>query len=149
MTRIQDLDVGLPGAGVATAPRRRSRAQTREELVLAMVRVKNKGAKVSISAVAAEAKVTPALIHHTYPDIAEEIRAQIGRTTRQQRDSKAAKLVTVRAQLRAVRAELKCAHADIDRLASINESMRDEIAVLQGAASGKVAIPSSVQTVSH
>lgn len=147
MTNIQDTDARNSEAPLAASPRRRSRAQTREELVLATLRVKNKGLKVSISAVAAEAGVTPALIHNTYPDIAEEIRAQVGRTTRQQRDAKAAELTTARAQLRAMRAELSATLGDVRRLASINETLREEIAMLRGAASGKVIVLSSQGSV--
>lgn len=123
-----------------SAPRRRSREKTREELRLAMLRVKNKGLKLSISAVAAEAGVTPALVHNTYPDVAEEIRAQVGRTTRQQRDAKAAELANTKAELRDVRAKLEAALADLVRLASINETLREECATLKSAASGKVVV---------
>ncbi|WP_261514412.1 TetR family transcriptional regulator, partial [Burkholderia multivorans] len=83
-----------------SAPRRRSRGKTREELQLAMLRVKNKGLKLSISAVATEAGVSAGLIHNTYPDIAEEIRAQVGRGTRQQRDAKVAEVKEVRGRLK-------------------------------------------------
>ncbi|WP_244113902.1 hypothetical protein [Burkholderia cepacia] len=81
--------VGTTPAEVQTgsAPRRRSRGKTREALQLAMLRVKNKGLKLSIAGVAAEAGVSAGLIHNTYPDIAEEIRAQVGRGIRQQRDA--------------------------------------------------------------
>lgn len=125
---------------LATAGRRRSREKTREELQLAMLRVKNKGLKLSISAVAAEAGVSAGLIHNTYPDIAEEIREKIGRATRQQRDAKAAELKEARVKLRALREELEAALADVARLASINETLRQEVATLRAAASGKVFV---------
>ena len=48
------------------ASRRRSRGNTREELLLAMLRVKSKGLKLSISAVATEAGVSAGLFHNTY-----------------------------------------------------------------------------------
>jgi AcrR family transcriptional regulator len=124
----------------ATAGRRRSREKTREELQLAMLRIKNKGLKLSISAVAAEAGVSAGLIHNTYPDIAEEIREKIGRATRQQRDAKAADLKEARVKLRALREELEAALADVARLASINETLRQEVATLRAAASGKVFV---------
>lgn len=118
------------------APRRRSRAKTREELQLAMLRVKNKGLKLSISAVATEAGVSAGLIHNTYPDIAEEIRGQVGRSTRQQRDAKAAEVKEVRGRLKNLRTERDAALADVARLASINETLRQEIAMQRAAASG-------------
>jgi hypothetical protein len=125
---------------IESAPRRRNREKTCEELQLAMLRVKNKGLKLSISAVATEAGVSAGLIHNTYPDIAEEIRAQVGRTTRQQRDTKAAELTVVRAQLKTLRAERDAALIDVARLASINETLRHEAATLRAAASGKVVV---------
>lgn len=123
-----------------SAPRRRSRVKTREELQLAVLRVKNKGLKLSISAVATEAGVSAGLIHNTYPDIAEEIRAQVGRGTRQQRDTKAAEVKKVRAQLKILRAERDAALADVARLASINETLRQEVAKLQAVTVGKVVV---------
>ncbi|MFL9860067.1 TetR family transcriptional regulator [Paraburkholderia madseniana] len=127
-------------AQAGSAPRRRSRGKTREELQLAMLRVKNKGLKLSISAVATEAGVSAGLIHNTYPDIAEEIRAQVGRGTRQQRDAKAAEVKEVREQLKTLRAERDAALADVARLASINETLRQEVAMLQAAVSGKIVV---------
>ncbi|WP_261530847.1 TetR family transcriptional regulator [Burkholderia multivorans] len=123
-----------------SALRRRSRTKTREELQRAMLRVKNRGLKLSISAVATEAGVSAGLIHNTYPDIAEEIRAQVGRGTRQQRDAKAAEIKKVRAQLKILRAERDAALADVAKLASINETLRREVATLQAAASGKIVV---------
>jgi AcrR family transcriptional regulator len=123
-----------------SSARRRSRKKTREELQLAMLRVKNKGLKLSISAVAAEAGVSAGLIHNTYPDIAENIREKIGRATRQQRDAKAADLKEAREKLKALREDLDAAMADVARLASINETLRQEVATLRVAASGKVVV---------
>ena len=120
--------------------RQRNREKTREELQFAMLRVKNTGKKLTISAVAAEAGVTPALIHNTYPDIAEAIRAQVGKGTRQQRDNKIAELAEARSRLKALRAELEAAQADVQRLASINETLRQEVAALRSAGSGKVIV---------
>ena len=124
----------------ATAGRRRSREKTRDELQFAISRIKNKGTKLSISAVASEAGVTPALIHNTYPDIAEAIRAQVGRATRDQRDAKAAELGKARAELKNLRAQLQAALADISKLASINETLRDEATILKATSSGKVIV---------
>jgi AcrR family transcriptional regulator len=120
--------------------RPRSREKTREELRLAMLCVKNKGLKLSISAVAAEAGVSAGLIHNTYPDIAENIREKIGRAARQQRDAKVADLKEAREKLKALREDLGAAMADVARLASINETLRQEVATLQAAASGKVVV---------
>lgn len=76
--------------GEAPQPKRsartRGRASTAQELQTALLRVKDKGLKISITAVAAEAGVVPSLIHNTYPDIAEQIRGLVGRTARRQRD---------------------------------------------------------------
>ncbi|AWV05615.1 TetR family transcriptional regulator (plasmid) [Burkholderia sp. JP2-270] len=132
----------LAEAQTGAAPRRRNRAKTRDELQRAMLRVKNKGLKLSISAVATEAGVSAGLVHNTYPDIAEEIRTQVGRGARQQRDAKAAEVKKVREQLKILRAERDAALADVARLASINETLRQEVETLQAVSSGKVvALP--------
>ena len=62
--------------------------------------------------------VSAGLIHNTYPDIAEEIRAQVGRDWRQQRDDRAAELSEAKAQRKVLRAELDVALADAAKLAS-------------------------------
>jgi AcrR family transcriptional regulator len=121
-------------------PRRRDKGKTKTELQLAILRVKNKGLKMSIAAVASEAGVNPSLIHNMYPDLAEEIRAQMGRATRQQRDEKAAELADLRQTLRELRKELQAAKWDIDKLASINESLRDEIDLLRAQVADKVRV---------
>ncbi|HDR9072858.1 TPA: TetR family transcriptional regulator [Burkholderia vietnamiensis] len=123
--------------------RRRSREKTQAELQFAMLRIKNRGLRMSIAAVAAEAGVTPSLIHNTYPDIAEKIRAQVGRSTRQQRDEKAAELVKSRETQRDLRARLERANSDIAKLASINETLTEEIASLREQVAGKVIVLAS------
>ncbi|WP_240531332.1 TetR family transcriptional regulator [Variovorax boronicumulans] len=102
---------------------------------------------MSIAAVAAEAGVTPALIHNTYPDIAEAIRTEAGRSTRRQLDAKAAELAKVGASLRELRRQLHEANADIAKLASINESLRQEAALLRDGAKGHAAIFSSLKKI--
>lgn len=120
--------------------RQRSRDRTKEELQFAMLRVKNKGKKLTISAVASEAGVTPGLIHNTYPDIAEAVRAQVGKATRRQRDEKIAELSKARERIKELRAELDAALSDIQRLASTNETLRQEVVKLRSVGSGKVVI---------
>ncbi len=121
-----------------TAGRRRSREKTREELQLAMLRVKNKGLKLSISAVAAEAGVSAGLIHNTYPDIAEEIRALMGRKIRQQRDDMAKELAEAKQRMRELREDLDTALKDLAKTASINETLRAELATFRAIAAPNV-----------
>lgn len=128
------------GKKAGSVPPRRSREKTREELELARLRVKNKGLKLSISAVAIEAGVTPGLIHNTYPDIAEAIREELGRATRQQRDDKIAELAEAKVRMRELRADLDGALADLAKLASINKTLRDDLATLSAAATGNVVV---------
>jgi AcrR family transcriptional regulator len=72
----------------------RKRAKDREkELRLAMLRIdrgraQTKATKISIASVAREAGVSTALIHNHYPNVAEDIRAAVGRSSRDQRDAK-------------------------------------------------------------
>ena len=64
----------------------RSRKRTVDEIQQAIAQVQTGQGKVSISAVATLAGVTPALIHNTYPDLAEKIRGLVGKATRTQRE---------------------------------------------------------------
>ncbi|WP_207001354.1 TetR family transcriptional regulator [Trinickia mobilis] len=128
------------GEKATRVSRPRNRDKTEKELRSAVLRVEDKGLRMSISAVAAEAGVSPSLIHNTYPNLAEEIRASVGRSTRQQRDAKAAELTEARADLKELRAQLKAAQSDIATLASINETLRDEITSLQAQIAGKVFV---------
>lgn len=119
-------------------PKARSRKTTVDEIQQAIVQVQEGQGKLSISAVAKMAGVTPALIHNTYPDLAEKIRGLVGKATRTQRDAKHDALVREHEINRALRQELAASRADVAKLASINQVLLNEVAVLKGMATGKV-----------
>ena len=116
----------------------RSRNKTVTEIEQAIAQLQHGQGKVSISAVAKLAGVTPALIHNTYPDLAEKIRGLIGKTTRTQRDAKHDALVRERELNRSLRDELAGTRADLAKLASVNQTLLYELALLKGIATGKV-----------
>lgn len=129
---------GRPGSGPLQAVRPRSRDRTAQELQYAILRVKNKGTRMSIRAVALEAGVDPSLLHNTYPDIAEEIRSLVGRGTRRQRDEARADVTALRRHLRNVtveRDELKKAMAV---LVSVNLALNNQLAELKAETDGKL-----------
>lgn len=105
----------------------RKNAETREkELKLAIFRIERgrshtKVTKLSVSAVAREAGVTPALIHNHYPSIAEEVRIKQGASSRQKRDAKQDELKQEREKNRVLRQELEEMKNQLAKLASINE----------------------------
>ena len=109
-------------------PKVRSRKKTVDEIQQAIVQLQAGQGKMTISAVAKLAGVTPALIHNTYPDLAEKIRGLVGKATRAQRDAKHD----------ALRQELAETRTDLARLASINQVLVNEVALLKGMATGKV-----------
>ena len=115
-------------------PKARSRKNTVDEIQQAIAQVQAGQGKVSISAVAKLAGITPALIHNTYPDLAEKIRGLVGKATRTQRDA----LVREREINRALRQELAESRADLAKLASVNQVLLNEVALLKGMATGKV-----------
>ncbi len=93
--------------------------------------------KLSISAVARKVGVTPALIHNTYPDVAERIRTLTGLQpdTKAQRDGDSLRaLQTANKRLQHDNAEL---NADVARLASIVQTLTDEITRLRAVTTGK------------
>lgn len=115
----------------------RKSASTRErDLRLAMLRIERgrshtKATMLSIASVAREAGVSAALIHNHYPAIADAIRQAQGRSSRQQRDTKHEQLKAERDKARELRREVGRLRVDVDRLASINEVLLAENAVLR------------------
>lgn len=120
------------------APKVRSRKKTIDEILRAIEELQTGRGKVSISAVAKMAGITPALIHNTYPDLAEKIRSLVGKATRIQRDATRDELVREREINRSLRRELAQTRADLAKLASINQMVLNEVALLNGMATGKV-----------
>ena len=118
-------------------PKARSRKKTVDEIQRAIVQLQADQGKLSISAVAKLAEVTPGLIHNTYPDLAEKIRGLVGKATRAQRDAKHDALVHEREVNRALRQELAETRADLSKLASINQVLVHEVALLKGMATGR------------
>ena len=116
----------------------RSRRETEKRLTAALNQLQALGGKVSISAVAKAADVTPALIHNTYPDIAERIRGVIGKSTRLQRDAKHEALAKERERNRELRAEVERVRQDMARLASSNLTLLTKLAVDEEVSKGKV-----------
>jgi transposase-like protein len=117
---------------------RRTHAETEEELRAALRTLKETGEAVNISAVAAAVGVTPGLIHNKYQTVAQEIRDATGRTT-------SVRLTDVQQQLKEAlerNAELRQENTDLLRevreLASVNESLRQQLAVATAVDSGKV-----------
>lgn len=137
MTKL--LPAKEPIAEVAEAPRKRDRERTLHQLNLALIRVQRRGEKVTLKAVADEAKVSPPLINNRYPDFAEQVRAVTGKAIRQQRNEKAELLVKEREKNRKLKELVDSQLVEITKLASVNESLRTEMALLKAIANGKVA----------
>ena len=119
-------------------PKARSRKKTIEEIEQAIERLQTDQSKVSISAVAKLAGVTPALIHNTYPDIAERIRGVICKSTRSQRDEKQEALMKERERNRELRAEVERLRHEAAKLASINLTLMSKLAVFAEISKGKI-----------
>lgn len=79
--------------------------------------------KLSVSATAREAGVTPALIHNHYPSIAKEIRVKLGASSRERRDAARDELKLEREKSSKLRKELAEAMSQIAKFASINETL--------------------------
>jgi len=117
----------------------RNREKTKEGLEAAILRIKNKGLKLSIKAVAEEAGVDPSLVHNTYPDIAEEIRAMVGKASRKQRDAKHQELLDARKLNRELQAQVTTLTSDLNELASVNLTLLERVQTLEAEVAGKVA----------
>jgi len=117
---------------------------TRKTLEAAFARVlRGRGRKVSqdrklrISAVADEAGLSAATIHNRYPDIAETIRAEVGKSTKAQRNKKHEELREALAANRRLREAIKDLEARIVRLASENARLLTENATLTAIVDAK------------
>jgi AcrR family transcriptional regulator len=115
----------------------RNAETTRKNLEMALYRLQKgrgkivKGRRLTIAAVAKEAGVSTATIHNRHPEIAEKIRALQGKESRRQRDLKHEELQRVREANRALRAEFAELKADLEKLASINETLALENRILR------------------
>ena len=141
MTKMSNStdEADLPRVGGGET-RQRNRSATEHDLELAIQRVMARGGRMGITAVAKEAGVTAPLIHNTYPRIADKIRQLSGSETASRRDLLVCELNSAREALRAVQGDLKSAQDDLARLASINESMRDELDLMKAQLRGKVVL---------
>lgn len=110
----------------------------RSDLEAAILRLRNQNERINISSVARAVGVTPALIHNTYPDVAEQIRAIQGKNSMTRRDELRDELATLREANQQLRSERAAALADARNLASINETLRFELARAQGTAAGAI-----------
>ncbi|EMR49352.1 hypothetical protein [Pseudomonas putida] len=112
-------------------------AEDREkDLRLALYRIQKGRAhtgetKVTIAAVAREAKVSTALIHNHYPGVAEAIREAQGRSSRAMRDVKHQDLIAERKKSADYRQEIEALRAQVARLSSINEVLLNENGALK------------------
>jgi AcrR family transcriptional regulator len=126
------------GTENATPRARRTRLETQAELMAALRILKEGGDAISISAVATAVGVTPGLIHNKYPTVAEAIRLAAGRAT-------AVRLTDAQEQLQEAlkrNAELRQENlellTELRELASVNEGLRQQLAISAAVGTGKV-----------
>lgn len=125
----------------ATSNAKTRRRQNTASLIQQIIaQLRNENAKITISSVAQRAGVTPALIHNTYPDLAEQIRGICGKTIRAQRNAKHAALVKEKEKNSLLHTENSALKMEIAKLASVNLKLLAEMAILKGMASGKVVM---------
>jgi SMC interacting uncharacterized protein involved in chromosome segregation len=120
---------------------RKTAASREKELKLAIARIEHgrtqkKGISLSISAVARELGISPALIHNHYPDIAESIRTKVGADSRKQRDAKQDQLKKERKKSAELREDVKSLNNQINKLTTINEMLLLENSELKAKSSG-------------
>lgn len=116
----------------------RSRSKTLEALYKAIDSLVEGNEKISIASVARAVRVTPGLIHNTYPAVAERIRIITGKSVRTQRDSKHQALMAEKEKNRVLRAENTQLLEELARTASLNQRLLFEMAELKATNSGKV-----------
>ncbi len=112
---------------VSKVARNRSKEKTFDALSKAIDDFASRGDKISISAIARFVGVTPSLIHNTYPDIAERIRALGGKSLRVQRDSQRQALALEKDKNKKLRTELLELKKAFAKLASVNQLLSLEL----------------------
>ena len=142
-----DADTQKPAAA-KTGTKALRRKNTATHISKTIADFQERKEKISISAIAKSTGVTPALIHNTYPDLAEKIRGLVGKSTRSQRDAKHDDLMREKETNRTLREELAQLRMDFAKLASNNQVLIGEISALKAVASGKV-VPIFQSTLVH
>ena len=118
--------------------RPRNREKTAEALEAAIQEFQEKGLPLTVVAIATHIGVSSGLIHNTYGEVAEKIRKLTGRTVREKLNLMSENLKQKDKTLKDLRAELGTTKADLTKLASINETLRDELESARAQISGKV-----------
>ncbi len=108
------------------------------ELLAAIDRVCRTDGSVTITAVAREVGVTPALIHNRYPDVASTIRGLAGRHKRDEMTALKSALEDERKKCGQLRAENGELFAELRTLASVNEGLRRQLAIEQDRGAARV-----------
>ncbi len=121
----------IPGAATPT------RSRTHQALLDAIERVRKDGV-VTIAAVAREVGVSTSLIHNRYHDVAETIRALGGKTKRDALSAASSTLARERDSNRALRAANSSLLMELRALASVNESLRRQLAFEQAKSAPNV-----------
>lgn len=107
-----------------------AREKTRKKILAALKKLTESEEKLTITAVAKAADVNPSLIHNSYPDIAEEIRAKCGKALRQQRDKHQTDLIRERESNRQLREEISQLRTLNAKIASNNQALIMEVSLL-------------------
>lgn len=126
---------------VRSSGRTGNRTKTAAAIRAALKKVEASGRRISIKAVAEEAGVDPSLIHHSYAELAETIRAAAGRTTRKQRDDSRARLAQARIEIAQLKDDVDMLLAELAEAASVNLSLADEVELLRAAVSAENVYP--------
>jgi AcrR family transcriptional regulator len=103
--------------------------------------------RISITAVAKDAGVTPALIHNRYPEFAAKIHAYLGRGRGKKSAERTRNIDSVAVEACDLRRRIAALESDLARLASINAALRIDNVELRAILNSKnvSAIPSSFE----
>lgn len=123
--------------------RGRSRDATLAALREGLSRLRDAKARITISAVAREAGVTPALLHNRYPAIVDQIRRHTGSTARSDLLELRQELERARARVGELSGEVKDLKVELRHLASENEALRR--AFVEGSGGNVVALRGSAR----
>lgn len=119
--------------------RGRNRDATTADLWEALSRLQSTQVAPTIAALAREVGVTPALIHNRYGDVAKEVRRLNGREPGANEEGLKLALKYEQEVAKGLRIENLDLRKQLQAMGSVNESLRQELRILQAIHEGKIA----------
>jgi DNA topoisomerase IB len=118
----------------------RNRSATLSKLQQAIATLSKSNKKLTITAVAKAAGVTPGLIHNSYPEIASQINEITGKSIASKAEKNLGEIKRLQTLNRELTRQLRVLKSEFDELASVNMTLFNELRLCKSIATsnGKI-----------